>query len=193
MALSIVNWNIAENIVWYARLADTGTGVSVELYLSQANAEAQTNLQASGESSGYGGSQEITLTNEPEASTPVSLFQESYGWHLVVSGEIGDPAKIFKIKQFVDLDEIAHAVYRNSALVEARAAAEINAHTHARITREIGLGVHLPQLDPGDTVRMNSTRRNVDDLGQVFEHRITGTPDSLTSEVEAVRFLELKR
>lgn len=193
MAFSILNWNIAENIVWYVRLSDTGAGVSAELYLTRADAEARTNLQAGGESSGYGSNLEITLTNEDGASVPVSFFQEGYSWHLTVAGGSGDPVKIFKVREFVDLEEIVHPIYRNSALLEARAAAEINAHTHARINRTLLLGVHLPGLKAGDILRLNSNRRGIDDLSQVFEHRILGTPDSLVSEVDVVKFLELKR
>jgi len=193
MAFSIINWNIAENIVWYVRLTDSGAAVSVELYLNQADAEDQVNLQASGESSGYGSNLEITLTNEEGATTPVSLFQDAYDWHLVVAGQNGDDTKIFKVREFVDMDEVAHPAYRNSALLEARATAEINAHTHARINRTVTLGVHFPDLDAGDILGIDSDRRSIDDLQQVLEHRIVGTPQSLVSEVDAVKFLELKR
>jgi len=93
----------------------------------------------------------------------------------------------------VDMDEIAHPIYRNSALIEARAAAEINAHTHAKIKRRLTLGVHLPELEAGGIVRLNSARRGANDLAQVFEHRITGTQGSLVSELEAVKFMGLKR
>jgi hypothetical protein len=193
MALGIINWNIAENRAWYVRLADTGTDISAGLYLTPADAQAQTNLQASGESSGYGSTLEVTLSNQSGASVPVSLFQEGYGWHLIVSGANGDGSKIFKVKEFIDLDEISHSVYRSSDLIEARALAEINAHTHARIIRSLALGVHMPDLEPGDIVRLQSSRRSLDVYGQVFEHRITGTPNSLISELEAVSFLALKR
>ncbi len=190
--LSIVNWNIAQNIIWYVRLADAGSTISVELYLTQSDAEAQTNMQASGESSGYG-SVEVTLTNEVGATEPVALFRDDYAWHLTVSGAASDSTKIFKVKEFVDLDEISHAIYRNSSLITARAMAEINAHTHAAIIRQISLGTHLPELEIGDVARLISTRRGLDDYGQIFEHTIIGTPDSLVSEIEIRKYLELKR
>ena len=192
MAFSIANWNIAENIVWYVRLADSGSGISVKLYLSQADAEAQTNMQASG-SCGYGSNKDVTLTNESGATEPVSLFRDDYGWHLMVSGTSGDSTKIFKVKEFVNLEEISHAIYRNSSLITARATAEINAHTHAAIVRQISLGTHLPSLEAGDIARLTSTRRGLDDYGQIFEHTITGTPGSLISEIEVRKYLELKR
>jgi hypothetical protein len=191
--LAIVNWNVTENRVWFVRLADTGTEISVGLYLTADDAQAQTDLQASGESDGYGASLEVTLSNESGASVPVSRFQDAYEWHLVVSGANGDSAKIFKIKEFVEMDEISHSIYRSSDIIEARALAEINAHTHAKTTRSLGFGSHLPALEPGNVVNIQSVRRALNVYGQVFEHRITGTKDSLTSELEAVSFLELKR
>jgi len=191
--VSVVNWNIDENIVWYLRLADSGSVVSVEMYLTQADAEAQTNLQASGESSGYGSSQEVTLTNEQEAETPVTLFRNEYSWHLTIAGQNGDDTKIFKVKEFVEMDEISHSIYRSSDLITARATAEINAHTHAAIVRNVSLGIHLPEIEVGDIAGLDSDRRGVDDLGQIHEHQIIGTPDSLVSDIEVRKYLELKR
>lgn len=193
MSLSIVNWNIDENRVWYVRLSDTGSAVSVDLYLTQADAQAQENLQASGESSGYGTGMEVMLENETDADVPVSVFQEEYAWHLTVSGQNGDAAKIFKIKEFVEMDEISHSIYRNSALISARATEEINAHTHAAIIRDIALGTHLPEIEPGQIMGINSARRGIDDLSQVAEHMITGTQNSLVSSFEARKYMELKR
>ena len=191
--LSVVNWNIDENIVWYVRLADSGSAVSVEMYLTQADAEAQANLQASGESSGYGSSLEVTLTNEEEAETPVTFFRDEYSWHLCVSGQSGDDTKIFKIKEFVEMDEISHSIYRSSELITARATAEINAHTHAAIARNISLGIHLPEIEVGNIAGLDSARLAVNDLSQIHEHRIVGTPNSLISEVETRKYMELRR
>jgi len=193
MAMEIDNWNISENILWYARLSDSGSSVLVELYLTQADAEAQTNLQASGESSGYGSNLEVELTNEGDAVTPVSLFIADYDWHVMVSGASEDATRVFKVREFVEMDEISHPIYRNSALITARATAEINAHTHAAIIRNISLGTHLPEIEAGDIAGLNSARRGVDDLSQIHEHQIIGTPDSLVSEIETRKYLELKR
>jgi hypothetical protein len=198
MALSIVNWNIDENRVWFARLEDTGSEVSVELYLTQADAEARENLQASGESSGYGSELEVTLVNEDGATVPVTFLQEEYAWHLVVSGQNGDSLVIFKMKEFIEMDEISHAIYRNSTLITARATAEIDAHTHAAIIRQISLGVHLPELEVGQVAGLNSTRRGVNDLSQVNEIQIIGSisndgTQSLVNELETRKYIELKR
>ena len=193
MALSIDNWNINENICWYVRLAAGTSNIDVELYLSESDASAQTNLQASGISTGFGSSREVALTNEEGATTPVSLFQEEYSWHLQVTGASGDTAKIFKIKEFVELNEITNSIYRSSDIIQRRATAEINAHTHARITKTAPLGIHIPTLEVGQIVRLNSTRRNVNELAQVLSHRIVGTPNSLINEIDMAKFIGLKR
>lgn len=191
--LSVINWNINENRVWFARLSDTGSAILVELYLTQADAQAGTNLQASGVSDGYGPALEVELVNEVGATVPVTFFQEEYDWHVVVSGLNGDTTKIFKVKEFIEMEEISHAIYRNSSLIAARAAAEINAHTHAAIVRSISLGTHLPEIEPGQILGVNSARRGVNDLSQIMEHVITGTPDSLVSAVEIKKYIALKR
>lgn len=193
MALSIVNWNIDENRVWFVRLSDTGSAVLVELYLTQADAQARNNLQASGTSTEYGTALEIILINEIGAIVPVTLFRDEYAWHIMVAGVNGDTVKIFKIKEFIEMDEISHAIYRNSSLITARATAEINAHTHAAIIRSIALGTHLPEIEPGQIMGVNSSRRGINDLSQITEIQITGTSNSLINTVEARKYMALKR
>ena len=41
MAFSIDSWNINPNRAWFVRLSDSGSGISVELYLSPEDAQAQ--------------------------------------------------------------------------------------------------------------------------------------------------------
>jgi hypothetical protein len=193
MALSIINWNIDENRVWFVRLSDTGSAMLVELYLTQADAEARANMQASGESTGYGSAQEVTLVNEVGATVPVSFFREEHSWHIMVAGQNGDTAKIFKIKEFIEMDEVSHAIYRNSSLITARATTEIDAHTHAAIIRTIPLGTHLPELEVGQIMSISSARRGINDLTQVTEYEIIGTHNSLISTLKTSKYLELKR
>lgn len=193
MALSVVNWNIDENRVWFVRLSDTGSAVLVELYLTQANAQARTNLQASGTSTGYGSALVITLVNAVGATVPVTLFRDEYTWHLTVAGLNGDTTKIYKIKEFIEMDEISHAIYRNSSLITARATAEINAHTYAAIIRQISLGTHFPEIEPGQILGVDSDRRGINDLSQITEIEIIGTPNSLVSRLETSKYMALKR
>lgn len=196
--MEVTAWNINPNRVWFVRLADAGASILVELYLTQADAQAQTDRQAAGDTSGFGSDLPVTLAIDPGASVPVLLYQAAHSWHLRISGADGDPTKIYKVKEFVDLDEISHPIYRNSALIETRARAEIDAHTHARIPRQVELGSHIPTLEPGDTVRLNSARRGKDEMYQALEHRMAGEINDdgearLTSSISVAGYLALKR
>lgn len=198
MPPQIASWNINPNRLWFVRLADAGSGILVKLYLTQADAEADTNLQASGTSAGFGSSLPVTLSNEPDASEPVFLFQDTYSWHLRVSGASGDPEVLYRVKEFVELDEINDPIYRNEDLITTRAAAEIDAHTHAVINKDLTLGSHIPTLEPGEIVQVASTRRGKTELLQVMSHRISGEVSesgdmSLTSSLSVAGYLALKR
>ena len=193
MAFAISAWNIDPNRVWYVRLADAGSNISVELYATQADAEAQTNLQASGATTGFGSSLSVTLTNATGATYPVSLYQSTYSWHLLVSGADGDSTAIFRIREFVDLDEIDHAVYRNADLIPIRAAAEIDAHTHVKYIRSLQCALPILAAQEGAIGTLDSARRALSELGQVTQQTITGTPNSLLGSLEIVTHKALKR
>lgn len=193
MAFLISAWNIDPNRVWFVRLADAGSAISVEHYATQADAEARINLQASGVTTGFGTALSVTLTNATGATYPVSLFQSTYPWHLQVSGTDGDSTTIYRVKEFVDLDEIDHPVYRNAELIPIRAAAEIDAHTHARYARSIQAGGPILGAVEGSIYSLTSSRRSLSELGQVVSHTISGTATSLTSDVELMTYRALKR
>jgi len=187
----IVAWNINPNRIWFASLADTGTGIAVSLYLTQADAESQANRQAYGESSGYSGA--VTLMSDVGATVPVSLYQNPPSWHLQVSGAAQDPAVIYRIKEFVDLDDIEHAIYRNAGLIPVRAQAEIDAHAHVKVAFSAESGSHHPTLRAGDIARMAAQSRGVDTIAQIVSHKIEGTPDSLSDTVTLASFRPLRR
>ena len=193
MSLNITAWNIDPNRTWFVRLADAGSSISVALYTSEADAQAQTNPQASGSTSGFGSALPVTLTVATGAIYPVSLFQSAYSWHLAVSGSDGDTTKIFRIKEFVELDEIDHPVYRNAELIPLRAAAEINAHTNVKYTRSLQLGTVFPSITEGSIGILTSARHGISERGQVVTHTISGTHASLTSSIELVTHKALKR
>lgn len=196
--LEIINWNISPNQDWFVRLLDDSAGITAELYLTDSDASAQTNRQAAGSTSGYGSALSVVLTNDPDATSPVSEFQAEYDWHLQVSGAAGDATKIYKVREFVELPEISAAIYRSQDLITRKAAAQINAHTHASITRSAELGVHLPEADIGQIAQITSASRGIDVLGQIdhmtIEGYVTETGEaSLINTIEAVEYLELTR
>lgn len=189
--LDIVKWNVAENREWFVRLADNGTGIDVDFYHTLADAQAETNRQAFGVAAVFGSAVEMLLAYD--SGGPVAMLQSEYGWNMAVSGADGDDTRIMRIGPFVELPEISHSIYRDARLIEARATAEINAHTHANIARAVSMGIHLPDTEPGDIARLNSTRRGIDAMGQVTGHRISGEPNSLTSALDISFFMELTR
>lgn len=196
--MEIYNWNISPNRDWFVRLLDDGAGITVELYLSAADAAAQTNRQAAGSTGEYGQQLPVVLVNDTDASCPVSAFQTEHNWHLQVSGASGDAEKTYKVREFVELPEISAAVYRSRDLVARRAEAEINAHTHARIVRSVDLGVHLPQADIGRIARITSAGRGIDAPGQVDNMTIEGYVTdageaAIINTFEIVEYLELSR
>ena len=187
----LAKWNVAENREWFVRLSDAGSGIEADLYRTLADAQAETNRQALGTADLFGTAVEIELI--PDAAASMEKLQPEYGWHLVASGQDGDPDRILRVGVFVELPEISHSIYRDSRLIEARATAEIDAHTHGNKARTVTLGVHLPDTEPGDIARLNSARRSIDALGQISGHRIVGELNSLTSEVDLNFYTELTR
>jgi len=194
MSFDVTAWNIDPNQDWYVRLYNGTTGIAVQLYNTQADAEAQTSVVATGLSSGFGTDKEVTFTTGTDV---VSLFQDTYSWHLKVSGLVSDPAKIYLIKRFVELDDIESAIFSNELIIPIRATAEIDAHTHAKVIYDIQLGSHLPTLVCGDVITLTSTRRNFSKMLQVLDSQISYGTDknksSLTTSIRATEFIELKR
>ncbi len=197
MPFSIDSWNVDPNRLWFLKLSDSGSDIQCALYLTEADAEADTSPQAAG-SCAYGSSMEIVLTADPGATVQISFFQGTQDFHFLVTGASGDPDAIVRVAEFVELDEISHPIYRNADIITTRAKAEIDAHTHAVLSKDIALGSHLPTLEPGDVIRLNSTRRGKNELLQVVDHRLSaeiseGGEMRLTSSVTAATYLALKR
>lgn len=193
--MNVTNWNVEENRDWYIRLADSGTDIVVELYISEANAQSQTDRRSFG-SAAYGTDVECTLTADTGYS--VDYFQEDYTWHLRVSGQNGDSAKIYKMNAFTDLPSIAHAIFKNNSLITIKSTYEINIHTKYKTVRRVPLGIHIPALSVGKIVNFNSTRRGVTENNQIETLTISGTVDSLGSaklanNVELIKFSNLNK
>lgn len=191
MAFAITNWNLTPNREWYVRLAWADPVVSVALYLTQADAQGQTNRQASG-TVAAGDDVPVILTADGGAPA-ISFYQETEAWHLKISGQAGDPTLISRVREFVDLDDITHPIYRNPLLITRRAAAEIDAHTHVELLRGLELAAHYPDAEPGQVVRLSSTRRGMDIMAQVRDFTISGDPDHLVTTINCAAYMALKR
>lgn len=197
MALEIVNWNLGENIDWWCALSISGGNMLAILYASEADAQAGENGVYGGSTAGLGSGLPLVL-RELGGTAAAPYHQSEYDWHLLVSGQSGDPERLLRVRAFVDLEPISHSVYRNQQLIAARATAEIDAHTHARLLTRLPLAIHLPTLEVGDIVRLSSARRGVTRLHQVVAHTIVAARAadggaSLTSELELAHHVELTR
>ena len=191
MAFEITEWNLDPNRHWYVRLSDSGN-VKVELYKTQSDAQSQVNLVASGESSGYGSGLPVELAMAENGSPEIDFFNSSLSYHLKVSGQSGDAAKIYHLKPFVDLPDISHSIYRSEDLIRRRAILEINKGTHYSLLRSMEVP-HNTSLDEGIVVRIQSSRRNLDVLATITEYRIAGTLNSLIDSIETVEYEDLVR
>ncbi len=190
MSFAITEWNLNPNRNWYAVISDSGSGIQVELYTTQANAEAGTNLVASG-TGAYGAGTQIALTMDDAGTPDITLFNGDLDYHIAVTGGSGDAQKIFHIAPFVDLEEISDGIYKSTALIHARALYEINRHTHVAKERSLNLAGPFPDIPVGNVLQIQSTRRDMDVLATVTETVITGTPDSITAQVETVEYVDM--
>ena len=190
MSFTITDWNLNPNRNWYVFLSDSGSDISVELYTSQADADAKTNLVASG-AGAYGAGTQINFSMEDGGTPEISLFNSDLDYHIAVSGQSGDLSKLFHMAPFVDLDEINDGIYKSTALIQVRALHEINTHTHTSKERSIDLAGPFHQILVGDVLRVQSAARGIDVLTTVTETAITGTADSLTAQVETVEYVDL--
>lgn len=198
MAFLIAAFNVEPNQEWFVKLSDSGSAILAELFLTQAAAQAGTERQAHGTSSGYGQAQEITLENDSGATVPVTgKYSEADAWHLKASGESGDPVKIFRMPAFEDLPDISDAIYLNAELGARRAKAEIDAATHLVKIRRVDLAVHLPLLESGETPRLNSAREAINELGQcdsfTISGAVSGQETKLTTSLEMRTYQAMTR
>jgi hypothetical protein len=189
MSFAITDWNLNPNRNWYVTIDDSGSGIQVDLYTTQANTEAETNRVASG-TGAYGTGSQITLVMDDAGTPEISLFNSDLDYHLAVTGESGDTSKTYHVAPFVDMDEISDGIYKSTALIQARALYEINLHTHTTKTITLSLASQFLGINVGDVVRIQSDRRNIDVLTTVTETVITGEPDSLTAEIETKEYVD---
>ena len=189
MSFAITDWNLNPNQNWYVVISDSGTGIQVDLYTTQTDAETETNLTASG-SGEYGTGCPVALTMADGGSPEISFFNSALDYHIAVMGQSGDASKIYHVAPFVDLPDVNNGVYQSSALIQKRALHEINLHTHTSRQRSLTLAGPFPNIIPGGILRIQSDMRSIDVLTTVTETVITGTPDSLTAQVETVEYVD---
>jgi hypothetical protein len=194
--ISLLNWNVYPNQLWYVKLiGDSGSGMTVELYETETDLNAGTNLVASGTVD----SETLEVVLSDSLLVDMEFYYEDYTAHLTVSSILsGTSTRSFKLKPLTDISEIDHAVYNNSNISISRGEAELDLHTYAILGREITLATHLPELECGEIVELNSTRRNKLEKSQVLSMTISGSASEdgtseLTTSINVANYLELSR
>lgn len=152
---NITDWNVEPNKQYFVKLTDTGTGVKVWLYNTQAYAVAGTNLVASG-LCGYGTDQACSLSNKGTYPS-VTRFNHSKDYYLKVTFGSGESTAIFKIGPFYDKD-INEVLLSSVTMQEDRAAAEINKGTHCKDIKTLTMNTHDPTIRDGLVVTLNTTK-----------------------------------
>ena len=190
--VQLLDWNVKPNKLWFVRTE----GLSVELYNSQVDLDAQTNAVASGTADSDTFTVLLTDSDEYDETT-LELYYQDYPFHFSLS-ENNTGVRKFKVKPLTDLSEIRHPIYNNSNIALSRGEAELNLHTYAVLGREIVLGTHLPELEVGDAVELTSVRRNKTEISQVLSQTISGEvsdngESSLITSIQVANYLELTR
>ena len=181
MAISLSHFNLEPNRTWYWRVNAGGSSTSVELYISQSDAQSQTNRVAHA-TANFGTDVEVTLTQDDDAPVEISFFQSEISYHLKVTSAANDGLKIFRQAPFTDLPPIGHAIYRNFDLAQERARVEIGLHANVQFKFDVNLGLCTTFVVPSDQILVQSDLRNLPGATVIVDtHRIVGSKDSLTS------------
>ena len=189
MSFVIKDWNLNPNQEWYIKIADAGSELSVELYPTLTDAQAGTNMIASGVAD-YGTASDLVFTQIAGTSPEIEFFNSDLSWHLKIAGQAGDVEKIFQVKPFTDLREINNNIYKTSDLIQRRALNEINKHTHTSRIRDISIANSISALKSGKVLHIQSVRRNIDVLSIITQAVIKGNKDSLINQIEAVEYID---
>jgi len=190
MSFLINDFNINPNRNWYVKITDAGTEISVKLFLIQSDAASDINLIAQG-TAVFGTGIKCVLSSATAASVQLSLFNTALQYHLKVSGQNGDTAKIYHIAPFVDLPDINNSIYRSQSLIEQKAIALINEHTHTASIRTIMVANHNPAMKTCDIIRIQSVKTGLNNLAVLSEIVISGTPDALTNQIETREYQDI--
>jgi hypothetical protein len=190
--LELQNWNVKPNQTWFVHV----NNLTVTLYETEVDMLAVLNAIAVGTADAD--SLETVLTYVDEYEGDFEFYYQDVAFHVSLSEVIaGD--RYFKIKPLTDLAEIRHPIYNNSTIILMRGQAELNLHTYTILGRELLLGSHIPEMEPGDVVDLTSTRRNVtSEKSQILGQTITGSISedgtaSLINSIKVANYTELYR
>lgn len=185
--LSIDNVNLEPNIKWFIRLTRSGGSLLVYCYQSLTDLQNLVNLIASATVT-CAASQQVTLTQATGSPVTLAKFNTEIAWHLVVSGGLSDTSANFQVGPWSDMDAVKHALYSNADIIPYRASALINAGTQLdkKITI-VNAGV-VYNMEPNDTVRVDSDHLSVDYYTTVRDVSVELTQDSMLMSITTSKF-----
>jgi len=201
MAFDVIDWNTDPNQRWFVKLSDIGSQMRVELFNTQAHAQAGTNRVAFA-TVAFGAGVLVTLTADstlPAYGDPLAKYNASLPYHLVAKGLDSDTTKIFAIGPFTDLPSIEDPLMLTEAMIQARGEVEINRGTHSRFYTSLTLGRHFPDLDEGVVITLSSARRGLSNVRQkMLDHTTEARIEEngrllLFDSLETIEFLDFLR
>jgi len=177
---------------WKARSVYEG---GIILYLTLADLLAQTNPVASGEVNA-----DLQVVCTKATGGDMGYYYQDLPYHFSLSEDIASAGyRRFKIRPLTDISEIRHPIYKNTTIILTKGIAEVNLQTYAILGRELVLGSHLPEIEPGDVICLTSSRRDVSvEKSQVLSETINGSVDSngqasLITAIRTTKYTELYR
>ena len=191
MSADIILSNITPNQKWFAKLSDAGADGLVELFNSEAAAEAGSNRVAYG-SFDFGTAVAVVLTDDTE-DPEIGYFNSYSAWHLTVTLLNGDSTTIIPFGPDTILPEIIDPLLVTDQACGDRAKLEIDKHTHIKISRTLTLGTHIQNLEVNDKRRLRDIARGLDQQVRVDDIKIMGDEKSLTDIITVTEFEDATR
>ena len=191
MAANVYSGNLKPNQQYFVKIGPSDGAGLVELFNTQAYAEAGTNRVAYGTFE-FGQGQEVILTNDSE-DPEIELFTDQEDWHIRVTLLNGDPEAIIRYGPVTDKSDISDPLLVDSQALLDRGTREVDEGTHTKISRTISLGTHAQGLETNDKRRLRDGMRGLDRQVRVDDIVIRGTTGSLNDTVVAVEFEDATR
>ncbi|MBN1254011.1 MAG: hypothetical protein JXA50_01890 [Deltaproteobacteria bacterium] len=191
MAADIYLSNLNPNQKWFAKLSDAGDNALVELFNSQADAEAGTSRVAYG-SFAFGTEIEVVLTNDTE-EPDIEFAKDQDSWHLKATFLDGDPTKIVRFGPITDLSEVIDPLLTTDQACQDRARLEMDRHTKIEVSSTLSLGTHIQGLEADDKRKLTDNMRGLDQQVRVDDIQIMIDKDSIKDIITVTEFEEVKR
>jgi len=190
--LSIVNSNLEPNIKWFISVTSDSSYFYCSCYQSLSDLQSDVNKIATGFSL-VGSNKQILLSQAYGSPITLGRFDTEISWHLVVSGGANESTTIFQLGPWSDMEPVKHSIYVNRDIIPYRAAALIDKATKLDTQISIAYAGTIYNLEPNDTVRVNSSFITKDFMTTVREVSYEFTPNSMLMTVGLSKFDQITR